>query len=117
MVNLSQDDIDVRLQTIQCCIGDLTSKLITSIKIGSSKAHCQLIELQVLQGMIESVECYNVLSDDVTEEDNCLTESQVQTMFDYMASKCSKCFQFPGYSYSTQSDDGQFDDSFSDSFF
>jgi hypothetical protein len=113
MVNLTQNDIDVRLQTINCCIGELTNSLLIKIKIGSKDAKCKLQELQILQNMVEALKCYNILSDDVTEEDNCLTEAQAQSMFDYMSTKCDTCFQFPGYTYETS---GQFGEEFDESF-
>ena len=99
MINLTQNDLSYRLRTLQCCIGELTTKLLNKIKIGAKDIDCKLNELLVLQGMIEALNCYNVLTDDVTEEDNCLTEIQVQSMFDYMNAKCNNCVQFPGFVY------------------
>ena len=101
MINLTQNDINVRLQIINCCIGRLTGELLNKIKIGSADVKCKLKDLEVLQGMFEALECYNVLVDNITtEEDNCLTEVQAQRMFDYMSSKCDECIKLPGFVYS-----------------
>lgn len=116
MINLNQVDINVRLQILQCCIGTKAAELLVKIKIGAKDVNCKLLELQVLQGMFKAVKCYNILSDDVTEEDNCLTEEQAQAIFSYMQNKCSSCFQFPGVSYTNSDSFGQFDDSFDESF-
>jgi hypothetical protein len=115
MINLTQDDINVRLQLIQCCIGRKATSLLNKIKIGSKDVNCKLNEILVLQRMIKYLKCYNVLSDDVTEDDNCLTEVQAQEMFDYMIRKCDLCIKPPGFVYQ-QAQTSQFDDSFSESF-
>lgn len=99
MINLSQNDLTARVQLLQCCIGELASVLLSKIKIGSKDINCKLQELQVLQEMLDAVKCYKVLSSTVTEVDNCLTEQQVQDIFDYMSKKCNECFQFPEYIY------------------
>lgn len=116
MTTLSQEDFQVRVLLIQCCIGELTSKLLSKIKIGSQDVNCKLKELQVIQGMLKSLKCYEVLVDNITPEDNCLSEQDIQSMFDYMSSKCNICFQYPGFQYTDNDGSRQFDDSFSDSF-
>ncbi len=99
MINLSQQDLNVRLQLTQCCISTLTNELLVKIKVGAKDVDCKLKDLQVVQEMLEALKCYNILTDEITETDNCLSEEQVQSMFDYIASKCKTCFQYPGFNY------------------
>jgi len=193
--DLTQQDLDVRLQLINCCIGEKTADLLAKIKIGAKTVPCKLQELQIMQEMIEILKCYDVTLEEVlatgsitmntstldttinvsvggisisgdlvittsdTNEqmtilcdlinsyqstyvavlntdnvsyiieiigtcsnqivtvdsqdtilienlsggicltDNCLTEEQVQSMFNWMAKKCGICFQLPGFNY------------------
>jgi len=193
--DLTQQDLDVRLQLINCCIGEKTADLLNKIKIGAKTVPCKLQELQIMQEMVEILKCYDVtleevlatgsitmntstpdtiinvsvggisisgdllittsdtneqmsiltdvinayqstytatlntdnvsyiieiegtctnqiitvesentilienLEDGVCLTDNCLTEEQVQSMFNWMAKKCGICFQPPGFDY------------------
>lgn len=194
--DLTQQDLDVRLQLINCCIGEKTADLLAKIKIGAKTVPCKLQELQIMQEMIEILKCYDVtleeilpfgtidisntdqdatinilingisisgtytttsstpstemialtaiinnyqdayiatynvanhlieiqsttctngnititqtgkisilvtdLSEGVCLTDNCITEEQVQAMFNWMAKKCGICFQLPGFNY------------------
>ncbi len=203
MANLSQQDLDVRLQLSSCCSGTKGGELLSKIKVGSKDVNCKLQDLQVIQGMLKYLKCYkplvetetlatgtieintidigdsaqffingipitdvslsgtsnettamialtnaintyqttytaefdplsgskgivrivgtcdnNILSInvtsgtitttltgmyggtcEVTENDNCLTEVQTQSMFNYLATKCKECFQPIGFSY------------------
>ena len=195
MIELTQQDLDVRLQLASCCIGDKTTDLLAKIKIGAKTVPCKLQELQVMQEMLEYLKCYDVTlqetlatgsitmntstldsvinvsvggititgdlvitSSDTNEQmtiiynlinsyqsvyaatlntdnvsyiieiegtcsneiitvesedtilienltngvcltDNCLTEEQVQAMFNWISRKCSICFQPPGFTY------------------
>lgn len=99
MEDLTQNDLTMRLLTLNCCIGRLTNELLVKIKIGSSNTSDLLIELQVLQGMMKIVKKYQVLGGLITETDNCLTETDIQSVFDYMSRKCNNCFQLPGFQY------------------
>lgn len=99
MDNLTQNDFLIRIQLLNCCIGSKTDDLLSKIKIGSCNINELLIELQVLQGMMKSVINYQVLVGDITEADNCLTESEVQSIFDYMQNKCEQCFKMSGFLY------------------
>ena len=60
MAVLNQTDLDVRLQTLNCCIATLSNELLNKIKIGSSDVHCKLLQLQVLQKMLKYIKCYRV---------------------------------------------------------
>ncbi len=99
MDNLTQNDFLIRVQLLNCCIGSKTDDLLSKIKIGACNVNELLIELQVLQGMMKSVVSYQVLVGDITEDDNCLTESEVQSIFDYMSNSCEQCFQFTNFNY------------------
>jgi len=99
MINLTQDDINLRFQLVQCCIGTKASELLSKIKIGSGDVSCKLNEILVMQRMMKYIKCYNVLQGDTVPEDNCLTETQVQSMFDYLVKRCDLCIKLPGYNY------------------
>lgn len=99
MINLTQNDLTYRLRTLNCCIASKSIDLLNKIKIGAYDVNCKLSDLQVLQGMLDSVSCYQVLGNGITEADNCLTEAEVQSIFDYMNSRCENCVQLPGFLY------------------
>ena len=117
-MNYTQQDLNVRLQLTQCAVASSTNSLLSKIKIGASDSNYKLIELQTIQGMLDAAKCYNVLGNGITEDDNCLNEDELQSIFDYISSKLNICFQYPGFNYSVSPapDYGQFDDSFDDSF-
>lgn len=93
-IKLNDTDFNVRIQLIQCCIGKKTNELVNKIKIGSSDIDCKMREIKILQNMLKYIKCYDLESDN-----NCITECELLKMFDYLSTKCSQCFQFPGFKY------------------
>lgn len=65
MISLVQQDLLIRLQKANCCNGQLASRLVDKIKIGASDVNCKLQELQVIQEMLEYLQCYRVLLEEV----------------------------------------------------
>ena len=59
-MDLTQEEINIRLQRIQCCIGQKGADLLSKIKIGAKDVNCKLQELQVLEGMMEALKCYKI---------------------------------------------------------
>jgi len=81
-------DHQIRIQQIICCIGDMGCQLSDKLKIGYS-CECDIINLEVLLGMLDALYCY-----DPTATDNCLTQLQVDKMFQYISKICGVCY-FP----------------------
>lgn len=65
MIDLNQQDLNVRLQLTNCCVGEKTVNLLAKVKIGSKDVDCKLQELQVLQEMLKYLKCYDVNAVDV----------------------------------------------------
>lgn len=63
MESLNETDFLIRLRLASCCSGTKGSELLSKIKIGAKDVDCKLKELQIIQGMIESLKCYKVLND------------------------------------------------------
>jgi len=61
---LSQQDLNVRLQLLNCCIGTKAGILVDKIKIGAKDVNCKLQDLQVMQNMLKYIQCYNVNTGD-----------------------------------------------------
>jgi hypothetical protein len=60
MSTLTQQDFDVRLQLINCCIGNKAGTLIDKIKIGAKDVNCKLQDLEVSIKMLEYLKCYKL---------------------------------------------------------
>lgn len=58
-MNLTREELDLRLQNIQCCIGTMANNLLAKIKIGASDVDCKLEELQVIQRMYKYIKCFH----------------------------------------------------------
>lgn len=64
-MKLTQDELNLRLANLKCCIATLSNELLNKIKIDSKDVECKLKDLQMLQGFYESIKCYNVLQNEV----------------------------------------------------
>lgn len=64
-MNLNQQDFNVRLQLINCCLGTKTSELIDKIKIGAKDSNCKLQDLQVGLNMLKYLSCYKLPIEEV----------------------------------------------------
>ena len=112
MSTLSQTDLTVRLQLIGQEYSSLCNTYVNDLKWGKKCAKTEWKKLILLSSYISLLEDYNV-----GEDDNCITETQLQTMLDNTSKLIKICFKPIGFSYSTTPTTRQFDDSFSDSFF
>lgn len=82
MIELNQQDLNVRLQLANCCIGEQTAELLDKIKIGSKDVNCKLQNLQVMQNMIKYLKCYDV----TLEEVNATGTIQINNISDELGS-------------------------------
>lgn len=67
MDNLSQQDLDVRLQWLGCCLADKAHSVANSYRIGKNCADEHMVELQLMVALMEVLTCYNILVTGVTE--------------------------------------------------
>lgn len=59
-MNLTESELILRLQNLQCCIGTLSNQLLNNIKIGATNVDCKLQELQVLERFFKYLKCYKI---------------------------------------------------------
>lgn len=87
------NDILYRGQKISCCLVDKALTLKQKIEVGS---YCEdeVIKFQYAIAAIEVLEAYNPDS-----EENCITETQLDTLFNYLADYCGLCFPPVGFNF------------------
>ncbi len=81
-------------------MSELGNQYADSLRLGKSCANKEQKNLLVLEGFLELLECYQPLTDNVTEEDNCFTEKKMQKMLQNIDKKYNLCFAPIGTSYS-----------------
>jgi hypothetical protein len=55
---ISNRDLSVRIQSIQCCLADKANKIVNDISIGTD-CECKLKQLELATILLESIKCYN----------------------------------------------------------
>lgn len=88
------EDHQIRIQQIICCLGDLGCQLSDKLKLGYS-CECDIKNLEILTGMLDSLYCY-----EPTLTTNCLTQVQIDNMFQYISQICGVCYFPYGTNYS-----------------
>lgn len=99
MINLTSQDITVRIQLTNRWIGNYTVSLLNKIKIGDKDVDCKLQELQVIQKMLKYLKEYKALTNVIVPADNCLTETEMQKMWGYVSLKTEIHFQTAKFPY------------------
>lgn len=61
---ISQQSLDVRLQKLICCIGDLAGQIADSLAIGGCYTE-KLQKLKILNGYLEALKCYSIEDEDI----------------------------------------------------
>ena len=82
---LSQQDINIRLQLIAAYIADFAVSVSNQFGYGQKCAEHNFKTLALLVGYIEALTCYQPITGNITEEDNCLSETEAQTIFDHIS--------------------------------
>lgn len=82
-----------RLQHFMCCLGEYGNKLSLKLKLGLSSI-CEINTFQLLVMYWDVLECYNP-----ENETNCLTQSQIDLIWDDISEKCGICFSPYGSTY------------------
>ena len=83
---VSKADNYNRLQHFMCCLGSKGAELSTKLKI-SSDCCCDINTFELLMMYWSVLECY-----DPTATGNCLTQAQIDAIWDDVACKCGLCF-------------------------
>ena len=91
------EDHTNRLQLLICCIADKGSKLSDKLKI-STDCCCDINIFELLTMYWSVLVCYNP---DVTT--NCLTQEEVDSIWDDISCRCGLCFNPYGTDYSSLS--------------
>lgn len=61
---ISQENMDIRLQRLICCIGNLAGDIANSISIGGCYTE-KLFKLKILIGYLEALECYSINDEEI----------------------------------------------------
>jgi hypothetical protein len=111
---ISYKDLQVRLQTLGCCLGDKTALYNEALELGKDCGD-QLEKLQYALYLYDTISSYNtdlvlipeiivdevVIQEEVTyesqEASNCITIEQADTIFQYLQDYCKDCFREYGY--------------------
>lgn len=91
---LNQTDIDVRLQLAGCAYSELSARFNDDLRYGRKCVTKNRIDLMLLNVYLEMLECY-----DITSEDNCLTEDEIQLIIEKISSLTGICFMPIGFTY------------------
>mgnify|MGYP001569458441 CR=1 FL=1 len=89
----TQNDHTQRLRLFMCCLGEKGNSLANKLKI-STDCCCEINTFELLIMYWSVLECY-----DPTLTTNCLTQAQVDTIWDDISCKCSICFAPYGSTY------------------
>jgi Putative Ig domain len=95
--NPNLEDQYNRLQHFMCCLGSKGAALSTKLKLGL-ECTCDINTLELLVMYWNALECY----DPTPTATNCLTQTQVDAMWDHISRICGICFSPYGSTY-TQS--------------
>jgi len=86
-------DHSIRLQQFTCCIATKGNDLVKKLRLGIS-CEKDILILELLVGYYDTLLCF-----DPTVTDNCLTQEQVDTIWDAVADCCGVCFLPYGTNY------------------
>lgn len=100
MSNISQQDLDVRLQLLGCEYGELTSIFANNLKWGKKCAKTEWKKLILLGIYISILEDYQI-----DNEVNCLTEDQLSEMLNKASKLSDICFRPYNFTYTSSSED------------
>jgi|SRR3990167_2938272 len=84
-----------RLQHFMCCLGSKGSELASKLRY-SSDCCCEINTFELLVMYWEVLICYNPLA-----TGNCLTQAQIDTIWDDISKKCGICFNPYGSIYTS----------------
>ena len=96
-----QDQV-VRLQQALCCLGGKGSALATKLKLGMAEC-CDINEFELHVAYLDILRCY-----DPTVTGNCLTQQEVDAIWDSISCYCGLCFTPYGTVYSLSAFSGPF---------
>jgi len=82
---LNSTDLLVRLQLTSSYIATFSGKVAKQYQQGQKCANQNFRKLALLVGYVEVLRCYQPITGNVTEEDNCITEEQAQNIFDHIS--------------------------------
>jgi len=92
----TQSDINIRLWRLMCYIGEEADRIENRISTGSD-CSCDIKNLKYLVAASEIIGCY-VPKATASATDVCLSETQINTIFDVVSEMTGLCFDPPGLS-------------------
>jgi len=102
MPNINSVDKTVILQLSGCAYSSLSDSFADSLKYGRNTQNAYRDKLFLLNAYIEILQCYQPLVDGlVTEDDNCVTETEMQEIIENISKLTGVCFPVLGTSYTS----------------
>ena len=96
---LNATDILVRRQLLADYIAEFAGNVAKQYQQGQKCANKNFRKLALLVGYEEVMSCYQPITGNVTEEDNCITEEQAQNIFDHVITLTGLNFASIGATY------------------
>lgn len=100
MPDLRPIDVAVRVYYAKCCVVNETAIYHKLLKRGAGNRKA-IRKIALLQAWVDMLDRYCPLDDGipVTEDDNFITDTEAQTIFDNIAGLCEICFAPIGHNY------------------
>lgn len=97
MIKLPENNFNVRLQLISCCLADKAKQISDKQKLGVNCVE-ELKKLQYFTILLEILRCYTV-DDSLTEEDqdaiNSFDACTLDKVFENFSKYCKECYPAP----------------------
>lgn len=99
MIYLNAQDLLVRIELIEEYLSGYGNTVAKQYLYGQSNALCNFKKLALITNYLEVILCYQPITGDVTEADNCITEEQLQLILDQISLMSQISFASPGTTY------------------
>lgn len=99
MLYLTQTDITNRLLLTQEYISDFGKDVANQFFYNQSYRERNFKTLALLVGYVKVLTCYQPITGNITEEDNCITETEAQAIFDHISFITEIAFASIGTTY------------------
>jgi hypothetical protein len=90
-------DHNIRLQQILCCLAEKGNSLANKLKLGIP-CECETNNIALVHIYFQILQCYDPEANPIS--DNCLTQQEVDKIFDHISCLCGTCFFPYGTNYS-----------------
>lgn len=99
MTYLNSTDLLIRKQLLTIKLSNIGNDYIDSLIYGKKCVNSIKSDIQYIVGVLNMLSRYSVITNGVTEDDNCVTESELHSILDNASKKYELCFKPINYSY------------------